>query len=60
MKVASSFFLLIARSPQSDILLLNLVVLGSGTQNITANRDTRRSNNSNKYKGVRQQNIIKY
>ena len=47
-------FFLIARPPQSDILLLNLVVLGSGAQSVTVDRDTRRSNSSNKYKGVRQ------
>ena len=58
--VALLSFLLIAWSPRSNILLLNLIILGTGTQNVTADRDTRRSNYSNKYKGVRQQGIIKY
>ena len=40
--------------PKSAILLLNLVVLGTGAQSITANRNTRHSNSLNKYKGVQQ------
>ena len=36
------------------IMLLYLVVLRSGAQSVTADRDTRYSNNSDKYKGVRQ------
>ena len=44
----------------SVILLLYLVILCSGAQSVTADRDTRRSDGSNKYKGVRQQYIIKY
>ena len=47
-------------TPLSAIILLYPVILGSGTQNITANRDTRYSDGPNKYKGVRQQYIIKY
>ena len=35
----------------SAILLLYLAVLGTGAQSITANRDTRRSDGSNEYKG---------
>ena len=35
------------------ILLSNPVVLGTGAQSVTANRDIRRSNGSNKYEGVR-------
>ena len=34
------------------IILLYLVVLGTGTQSITADRGVRRNNTSNKYKGV--------
>ena len=34
------------------ITLLYLTVLGTGTQSVTADRNTRRSNCSNKYKGV--------
>ena len=44
----------------SAIALSNLVILGTGTQSVTADRDTRHSNYLNKYKGVRQQSIIKY
>ena len=39
--------------PGLTMLLLNLVILGTGTQSVTANRDTRRSDGSNKYEGVR-------
>ena len=52
MGVALLFFLLITWPPRSDILLLYLVALGTGAQSITADRDTRCSNSSNKYKGV--------
>ena len=45
---------------ESAMLLLNLVVLGTGAQSVIMNRDIRRSDNSNKYEGVRQQYIIKY
>ena len=45
--------------PPLTILILNLAVLSSGAQNIIINRNTRRSNGSQKYKGVRQQYIIK-
>ena len=38
----------------SAILLLNLVILGTGAQSVTVNRDARRSDGSNKYEGVRQ------
>ena len=51
----SSFFAL----PDPAILLLNLVILGTGAQSVTANRDIRRSDDLNKYEGVRQQYIIK-
>ena len=40
--------------PGPAILLLNPVVLGTGAQSVTANRDIRRSNSSNKYEGVQQ------
>ena len=60
MGVASPPFLLVARPPQSDMLLSHLVVRGSGAQSVTANRDTHRGNGSNKYKGVQQQYIKKY
>ena len=40
--------------------LSNLVILGTGAQSITTDRDIRRSDGSNKYEGVRQQYIIKY
>ena len=36
------------------MLLLNLAIRGSGAQSIITDSDTRRSNNMNKYKGVRQ------
>ena len=42
------------------MMLLYLAVLGTGAQSVTADRDIRRSNSSNGYKGVRQQYIIKY
>ena len=42
-------------SPPSVMMLSYLVVLGSGAQSVTADRDTRRSkNSSDKYKGVGQ------
>ena len=53
---SSFFFILFGPA----ILLLNLIVLGTGAQSVTANRDIRRSDNSNKYEGVRQQYIIEY
>ena len=59
MGVISSSPLSVARPPQSDIILSNPAVLGSGAQSVTVNRDARRSNGSDKYKGVRQQDIIK-
>ena len=42
------------------ITLLYLIIFGTGAQSITADRNTRRSNYSNEYKEVRQQDIIKY
>ena len=42
------------------ILVLYPAVLRSGAQNIITNRDIRRSNSLDKYKGVGQQRIIKY
>ena len=48
------FFFPVARPPQLNMSLLNLVVRGSGAQSIIANRDIYYSNSSNKYKGVRQ------
>ena len=53
------FSLLITRSPQLNMLLSYQIVLGTGAQSVTADRDTRRSDNSNKDKAVRQQDIIK-
>ena len=53
------FSSLVTRPPQLDMLLSNLTVRGSGAQSVTADRDIRRSNGSNKYKGVRQQYIMK-
>ena len=44
---SSSFTLL-----GSAILLLDPVVLGTGAQSVTADRDIRRSDNLNKYEGV--------
>ena len=41
----------------SVIVLLYLVALGTGAQSVTTDRDARRSDGSNKYKGVRQQGI---
>ena len=38
----------------SAMLLLNPVALGTGAQSVTANRDIRRSDGSNKYEEVRQ------
>ena len=35
------------------MLLLNLAVLGSGAQSVIVNKNTRRSNSSDKYKEVR-------
>ena len=55
-----SIIIIMGFSSSSAIILLYLAVLGTGAQNITVNRDTRRSNYLDKYKGVRQQNIIKY
>ena len=49
-----SFFLLVARPPLSDILLLNPAVLGRGAQSVIVNRNTRRSDDIKKYKGVQQ------
>ena len=37
----------------SVIILSYLIALGTGAQSVTADRDTRRSNGSNKYEGVR-------
>ena len=54
MGVAFLFFILVMRPPYSDILLLNPAILGSGAQSVTTDRDTRRSDGSNEYKGVRQ------
>ena len=42
------------------IILSYLAILCSGAQSVTADRNTRYSDSSNKYKGVRQQYIIKY
>ena len=41
------------------IALSYLVMLGTGAQSITADRDTRRSNSMNNGEEVRQQGIIK-
>ena len=38
--------------PLLAIILLYPAILRSGAQSVTVDRDTRRSNNSNKYKGV--------
>ena len=46
-------------SSSSAIILSYLTILGTGTQSVTADRDTRCSDSSNEYKGVRQQDIIK-
>ena len=46
--------------PDPTILLLNPVILGTGAQSVTADRNTRRSDGLNKYEEVRQQYIIKY
>ena len=54
------FFLSVFWSSLSDMLLSNLIVLGSGAQSVTADRDTRRSDSSNKHKEVRQQGITEY
>ena len=48
------FSLLITRPPQLDILLSYLVILGRGAQSVIANRNTWRSNYTDKYEGVRQ------
>ena len=42
------FFLL----PKLAMLLLNPVILGTGAQSVTVNRNIQRSNSLNKYKGV--------
>ena len=42
------------------IMLLYLAILYSGAQSVTAERNTRRSDGSDKYKGVRQQYITEY
>ena len=44
----SPFFTL----PSPAILLLNLVILGTGAQSVIMNRDIRRSDDLNKYEGV--------
>ena len=49
----ATFFLLV-------IVLLYLVILSTGAQSVTADKNARRSNASDKYKRVRQQDIIKY
>ena len=46
--------------PPLVITLLYQVVLSTGTQSITVNRNTRRSNGSDKDKAVQQQYIIEY
>ena len=53
--VETSFFFKIGlgTSPSLVIMLLYLVTLGSGAQNITADRDTWRSDSMNNDKGVR-------
>ena len=43
-----------------SLVMLYLVILRSGAQSVIADRDTRRSDGSDKYKGVGQQYIIKY
>ena len=55
MGVFSPFFTLSGPA----IPLSNPIILGTGAQSVTADRDTQRSDDSNKYKGVRQQCIIK-
>ena len=52
MGVSLLFLLLVARLPQSDMALSYPVVLGTGAQSVTADRDTRRSDDTNKYEGV--------
>ena len=47
-----SFIIVIMKFSSSAIILSYLAVLRSGAQSVTADRDTRRSNNSGKYKGV--------
>ena len=42
------------------IVILYLITLRSGAPSVITDRDTRRSNNMNKRKEVRQQSIIKY
>ena len=44
----------------SAIILLYPAILRSGAQSVTADRNTYYSDDSDKYKGVRQQGIIKY
>ena len=39
-------------SSSSAIALSNLIVQGTGAQSVTADRDTRRSDGTDKYKGV--------
>ena len=54
MGAASSFFILVMRPFCLNILLLNLAIRGSGAQSVIADRNTWRSDGSNKYKGVQQ------
>ena len=42
------------------MLLSYQVVLGTGAQSVTADRDTRRSDDLDEYKAVRQQGITEY
>ena len=44
----------------SAIMLSYLVVLRKGAQSVTADRDTRHSDGSGTYKGVRQQDITEH
>ena len=60
MGVALLFPTSATRLPRSNMLLSYPAVLGTGAQSVTADRDTWRSDDSNKYKEVQQQYIIKY
>ena len=44
----------------SAIMLLYLIILSTGAQSITVDRDARRSDGPDEYEGIKQQYIIKY
>ena len=46
--------------PSSAIVLLCPAIFWDGAQSVTADRDARRSDGSDKYKGVREQYITEY